>query len=99
MMNYTELEVPYTRIIEHKHFENIQSDYSWVSWEFPTQYIIGKSEPYYPINDINNNLIYLRYKEKANKINNVFFGGRLGEYKYYNMDDVIKSALNFIKNI
>lgn len=98
MMNYTELEIPYTRIIEHKHFENAQSDYTWVSWEYPTQYIIDKTEAFYPINDRVNNLMYLQYKENANKLNNVFFGGRLAEYKYYDMDDVIESALNFIKN-
>jgi len=98
MMNYTELEIPYTRIIEHKHFENTQSDLTWVSWELPTEYIVGKTEPYYPINDNKNNSIYLKYKEKANKLNNVLFGGRLAEYKYYDMDDVIESALNFIKN-
>lgn len=99
MMNYTGLEIPYTRIIEHKHFENTKSDFTWVSWEFPNEYIVDKSEPYYPINDTQNNSIYLKYKQKADTLDNVFFGGRLGEYKYYDMDDTIQSALNFIKNI
>lgn len=99
MMNYTQIEIPYTRIIEHKHFENVKSDLTWISWEFPIEYITDETEPYYPINDITNNSIYLKYKEKADKLNNVFFGGRLAEYKYYDMHQTIESALNFIKNI
>ena len=99
MMNYTQIEIPYTRIIEHKHFENVKSNSTWVSWEFPIDYITDETEPYYPINDITNNSIYLKYKEKADNLTNVFFGGRLAEYKYYDMHQTIESALNFIKNI
>lgn len=95
MMNYTDKEVPYTRTIEHKHFENIDSDKTWVTWEYPTEYIIGETEPYYPVNDKENNDIYLKYKQKADKLRDVYFGGRLAEYKYYDMHQVIESALNF----
>lgn len=96
MMNYTDKETPFTRIIEHKHFENIQSDSSWVTWEYPEPYDKTK-EPYYPVNDESNMKIYTKYKELADKEQNVYFGGRLAEYKYYDMHKVIESALNFVK--
>jgi len=99
VMNYTDYDVPYTRTIEHKHFENSISDVSWVTWEYPTIYIPDETEPYYPVNDYHNNKIYQQYKELSRNISNVHFGGRLGEYKYYDMDKVIESALNFVKNI
>jgi len=93
MMNYTDKEVPYTRTIEHKHFENIDTDKTWVTWEYPTEYIVEESEPYYPVNDKENNDIYLKYKEKVDELKDVYFGGRLAEYKYYDMHQVIESAL------
>lgn len=99
MMNYTEKEIPYTRIIEHKHFENTNSDKTWVTWEFPTEYIANETEPYYPVNDSNNNLIYSKYKHLADNESNVYFGGRLAEYKYYDMHQVIQSALEFVKKL
>ena len=99
MMNYTEKDVPFTRTIEHKHFENTESDSTWVTWEFPTEYKADETEPYYPVNDKENTKIYNKYKKLADKEKNVYFGGRLAEYKYYDMHKVIESALNFIKNI
>jgi UDP-galactopyranose mutase len=96
MMNYTDYEIPYTRIIEHKHFENSESNITWVTWEYPEDYNRNK-EPYYPVNDSKNNLIYNKYKELSENLENIYFGGRLAEYKYYDMDKVIESALKFIK--
>ena len=93
-MNYTDKETPYTRTIEHKHFEKTESDVSWVSWEYPEPYNRTK-EPYYPVNDTINSEIYNKYKKKAGKLKNVLFGGRLAEYKYYDMHQVIESALTF----
>ena len=98
-MNYTEKGVPFTRIIEHKHFENVQSDSTWVTWEFPTEYKANETEPYYPVNDKENTKIYSKYKKLADKEKNIYFGGRLAEYKYYNMDQIILSALNKVKEI
>lgn len=98
-MNYTEFEIPYTRTIEHKHFENSDSDVTWVSWEYPDEYNKDK-EPYYPVNDKVNNEIYQNYKKLSERYSNIYFGGRLAEYKYYDMHKVIESALNFIeKNV
>lgn len=99
VMNYTEAEIPYTRTIEHKHFEKSESPVTWVSWEYPTPYIAGETEPYYPVNDEINNKMYSDYKQMAVNHPNVFFGGRLGEYKYYDMDKVIESALKFVENL
>lgn len=99
VMNYTDSEVPYTRIIEHKHFENSQSDVSWVTWEYPTHYNALTTDPYYPVNDQENNTRYKQYKEKSLIDSKVTFGGRLAEYKYYDMHQVIESALTFIKNL
>lgn len=99
VMNYTEFEIPYTRTIEHKHFENSDSDVTWVSWEYPDEYNKDK-EPYYPVNDKVNNEIYQNYKKLSERYSNIYFGGRLAEYKYYDMHKVIESALNFIeKNV
>jgi UDP-galactopyranose mutase len=97
--NHTKQDVPYTRIIEHKHFEFGQTDTTWVSHEYPIEYIPEKTEPYYPVNDKENNEMYLKYKEEADKLENVYFGGRLAEYKYYDMHQVIESALNFVKTL
>ena len=99
MMNYTDKDIPFTRIIEHKHFENVESDTTWITWEFPTEYKAEETEPYYPVNDKENTKIYNKYKKLADKENNVYFGGRLAEYKYYDMHKVIESALNFVKGI
>jgi UDP-galactopyranose mutase len=97
MMNYTDIETPYTRIVEHKHFENIESDSTWITFEYPEEYVVDKAEPMYPVNDTENNSKYLKYKHLANQEKNIIFGGRLAEYKYYDMHQVIESALNFIK--
>jgi UDP-galactopyranose mutase len=97
MMNYTDEEVPFTRVIEHKHFENIESPITWVSFEYPTEYTAESTEPMYPVNDTENNIKYQKYKELANQEKDIIFGGRLAEYKYYDMHQVIESALGFIK--
>lgn len=92
VVNYTEYEVPYTRIIEHKHFEASISGTTVVTKEYPHKWNKG-DEPYYPINDEKNTELYNKYKELADKEENVIFGGRLAEYKYYDMHNVIASAL------
>jgi UDP-galactopyranose mutase len=100
MMNFTDVEVPFTRIIEHKHFEDLnQLKHTWITFEHPEIYKYNHSEPYYPVNDEVNNERYNKYFELGKKENNIFFGGRLAEYKYYDMHQVIESAFNFIKNI
>ena len=91
VVNYTGHEQEYTRSIEHKHFENVESDKTIVTYEYPADYEEGM-EKYYVINDEKNNKLAADYKELAEKEENVIFGGRLAEYKYYDMDDVIKSA-------
>lgn len=92
VVNYTDAATPYTRIIEHKHFEfGTQSD-TVISKEFSSEWTEG-SEPYYPVNDGHNEALYKKYKELADREPNVIFGGRLAEYKYYDMDKVIESAL------
>lgn len=94
VVNYTGKEVDYTRVIEHKHFEFDQiSPKTVVTFEYPADYAPGM-EKYYTINDEKNNKLADKYRELANKENNIIFGGRLAEYKYYDMDDVIKSAFN-----
>lgn len=92
VINYTEREVPYTRIIEHKYFENDKSDVTWITKEYPADYKKGM-EKFYPMNDEKNNNLYKKYAELASNEKNIFFGGRLGKYKYYDMDDVIAEAL------
>ena len=98
MMNFTDNETPYTRIIEHKHFEKVESSVTWVSWEYPSEYRVGVSEPYYPVNDDVNNSIYSKYLAEASQLQNVHFGGRLAQYKYYDMHQVIEAALTYIKS-
>ena len=93
VVNYTEREVPYTRIIEHKHFEFQTGEGTVITREYPTTWKKG-DEPYYPINDEKNGALYAQYAELAKKEANVLFGGRLGQYKYYDMDKVIASAMN-----
>lgn len=96
VINYTEYEVPYTRIIEHKHFEFGTQPKTVISREYSDKWTKDK-EPYYPINNEKNNELYSKYKELANKDEKVIFGGRLGQYKYYDMDKVIEEALKCVK--
>jgi len=98
VMNYTEREVPYTRSIEHKHFEFGNQPITYVTKEYPADWKPGE-EAYYPVNNERNQKLFERYAELAKKEKNVIFGGRLAEYKYYDMDDVIKSALDRVKEI
>ena len=98
VINYTEREVPYTRIIEHKYFENDQSPVTWITKEYPADYKKGM-EKFYPMNDEKNNNLYKKYAELALNEKNIFFGGRLGKYKYYDMDDVIAEALKDFEEI
>lgn len=93
VVNYTEREVPYTRIIEHKHFEFGNQPKTVISKEYSSEWKPG-IEPYYPINDETNGKLFEQYKELADKEENVIFGGRLGNYKYYDMDKVIEAALD-----
>lgn len=92
VVNYTEREIPYTRIIEHKHFEYGQQEKTVITREYPNEWKEG-DEPYYPINTKKNNELYLKYKELADKEEKVIFGGRLGEYRYYDMDKAIKNII------
>lgn len=93
VMNYTDRETPYTRSIEHKHFEFGKQPVTYVTKEYPADWKPG-DEAYYPVNDEKNQKLYTQYAELAKKEKNVIFGGRLAEYKYYDMDDVIKRALD-----
>ena len=92
VVNYTDREVPYTRIIEHKHFEFGKQSKTVISREYSSEWKQGM-EPYYPVNNEENNALYEKYRELADKESNVIFGGRLGQYKYYDMDKVIAAAL------
>ena len=92
VVNYTAREVPYTRIIEHKHFEFGQQPTTIISREYPAEWVFG-AEPYYPINDEVNSALYSKYAELASKEQRVIFGGRLGHYRYYDMDKVVAAAL------
>lgn len=96
VVNYTERKVPYTRIIEHKHFEFGTQPKTVISREYPSEWKKGE-EPYYPINDDRNNKLYAEYKKLGDEKENVIFGGRLGEYRYYDMDKVIESALRKVR--
>lgn len=102
VVNYTDRETPYTRIIEHKWFEfgkDIEGNdlpKTVISKEYSSEWKIG-DEPYYPVNDDRNNELYNQYKELADKEDKVIFGGRLGEYKYYDMDKIIEKALETVK--
>ena len=98
VINFTERKVPYTRIIEHKYFENDKSKVTWITKEYPADYQKGM-EKFYPINDEKNNSLYEKYAKLASNEENIRFGGRLGKYKYYDMDDVILEALNDSKEI
>lgn len=98
VVNYTGKEVDYTRVIEHKHFESTLSKKTVVTYEYPDDWTPEK-EAYYVINDDKNNQLKEKYQELANKEENVIFGGRLAEYKYYDMDDVIRSAIDTYRKI
>ena len=93
VVNYIEREVPYTRIIEHKHFEFGKQEKTVISREYSSEWSVGM-EPYYPVNDEKNNALFEEYKKLAEKEENVIFGGRLGDYKYYDMDKVVAAALD-----
>ncbi|OUN94043.1 UDP-galactopyranose mutase [Blautia sp. An46] len=95
VVNYTDREIPYTRIIEHKHFEFGTQEKTVISREYSSEWKVGM-EPYYPVNNEQNNQLFEKYRELAEKENNVIFGGRLGNYKYYDMDKVIESALETV---
>ena len=96
VVNYTEREVPYTRIIEHKHFEFGTQEKTVISREYSSEWKVGM-EPYYPVNDEKNQALYQKYAKLAEKEENVIFGGRLGEYRYYDMDKVIAAALKAVE--
>ncbi len=100
VVNYTERRIPYTRIIEHKHFEfGAQKEGesgTVITREYPAEWHVG-DEPYYPVNNEANNALYERYAELAKAEKNVLFGGRLGQYKYFDMDKTIRAALDMVK--
>lgn len=96
VINYTEREIPYTRIIEHKHFEFGKGEGTIITREYPAKWSVG-DEPYYPVNDERNNQLFAKYQEMAKKEKQVLFGGRLGQYRYYDMDKVIEAALEMAK--
>lgn len=96
VVNYTEREVPFTRIIEHKHFEFGQQPDTVITREYPREWKPG-DEPYYPVNDERNAALYQKYLHLASGQKNVLFGGRLGQYKYYDMDKVIAAALEMVE--
>lgn len=97
VVNYTEREVPYTRIIEHKHFEKQESPVSVITREYPADWKPG-DEPYYPINDERNSKLYAEYEQLAKQEGDVVFAGRLGGYKYYDMDKAIDAAFDLVKD-
>lgn len=97
VVNYTSIEVPYTRIIEHKHFEFGKQEKTVISKEYSVNWKHG-DEPYYPVNDDKNNELYRKYSELSKMLPNYIFGGRLAEYKYYDMHNVIASALALVKS-
>ncbi len=96
VVNYNERQVPYTRIIEHKHFEFGTQPKTVITREYPANWQMG-DEPYYPVNDKKNNDLYAQYQSLAENEVNVIFGGRLGQYKYYDMDKCIEAALQLCK--
>lgn len=96
VINYTEAKIPYTRIIEHKHFDPVSVPVTVITREYPSEWKLG-DEPYYPINDEKNNELYRKYRERAKLEKGVIFGGRLAEYKYYDMHQVVASALKTVR--
>lgn len=98
VVNYTDAETPYTRIIEHKHFEFGNQPDTVISKEYSKEWRPG-DEPYYPVNDERNSALYTKYKVLADAQERVLFGGRLAEYKYYDMHQVIESALRLVDTL
>ena len=98
VVNYTDAKTPYTRIIEHKHFEFGQQPDTVISKEYSMEWQPG-DEPYYPVNDNKNSMLYDKYKSLATMQDKVIFGGRLAEYKYYDMHQIIKNALTTAKSL
>ena len=98
VVNYTDRDTPYTRIIEHKHFEFNDCKGTIITKEYPKKWNL-KDEAYYPVNDSKNNDLYNKYLELSKKEDKVIFGGRLGEYKYYDMDKVIMASLELVKRL
>lgn len=96
VVNYTDSDIPYTRIIEHKHFEHGTQPKTVISREYSAEWKRG-TEPYYPINDEKNNMLFEQYMKLAHSRSDIIFGGRLGQYKYYDMDKAIRSALDAVK--
>ena len=98
-MNYTHEDIPFTRIVEHKHFEFGQQAMSIISKEYPAEWGTGKGKtPYYPINDERNSELYRKYRAEADRHPDIVFGGRLAEYRYYDMHQVIGAALSSSRN-
>ncbi|MGN0094416.1 MAG: UDP-galactopyranose mutase [Methanobrevibacter sp.] len=95
VVNYTDAETPFTRIIEHKHFESAESDVTIITHEYPQTWKRGM-EAYYPVNNEENNNLFAKYQKLADEEDKVIFGGRLGLYKYYNMDKIIEEALALV---
>lgn len=97
VVNYTEREIPYTRVIEHKHFEFGTQQGTVITREYPAEWREG-DEPYYPVNDERNDALLKQYQELAQKKQHIIFGGRLGQYRYYDMDKVIEAALDAVEH-
>jgi UDP-galactopyranose mutase len=99
VVNYTDKNVPFTRILEHKHFDLIQNNArTLITREYPDEWRPGKTE-FYPVNDQKNNMLFKKYQELAQSDKSVHFGGRLGEYRYADMDQIIASALKFCEKL
>ena len=98
VVNYTDREVPYTRVIEHKHFEFGKQRTTVISREYSAEWKPGL-EPYYPVNDAENSALYAQYQQLAAQQENVIFGGRLGQYRYYDMDKVIRAAMDELEKL
>lgn len=98
VVNYTERQVPYTRIIEHKHFAFGKQEKTVISKEYPSEWTVS-DEPYYPVNDAKNEALAEKYRALAKEEKNVIFGGRLGEYRYYDMDKVVAAALCTVEEL
>lgn len=98
VVNYTEKKVPFTRMIEHKHFDPVETIHSVITREYPAEWEEGM-EPYYPINNDRNDTLYRQYRDLAKLESDVFFGGRLAEYRYYDMHQIIGSALKDVKSM
>lgn len=98
VVNYTEEKIPYTRIIEHKHFDPVDKPFTVITKEYPSEWKEG-DEPYYPVNDEKNMALFKQYRKLASSEENIYFGGRLAEYKYYDMHQVIGAAFNLLEQL